>query len=167
MKKFSDWHFLAIIAIFYFFIFFLDANLFWKSFIFSCKLLLKIIPIFIFIFILMVIVNRYVKNDFILEHMRGNKIKSWFYVIIGGILSTGPIYMWYPLLKDLRKKGIKNGEIACFLYNRSIKPTYLPLIIFYFGWWYVLILTVMMISASLLQAFIIGKILPELPSTGQ
>ncbi len=108
----------------------------------------------------MVIVNRYMSNAFIIKHIRGNKIKAWFYIIIGGILSTGPMYMWYPLLKDLREKGMNNGEVACFLYNRSIKPAYLPLIVIYFGLKYTIILTLLIIIFSLLQAFIIEKIVP-------
>ncbi len=161
MKKFSAWHFLGIMTLIYISLFFLNPGLFWTSFNFFLKILLEIAPIFIVIFVLMFVVNAYMKNDFILKHMRGNKVKSWFYIIIGGLFSTGPMYMWYPLLKELKEKGITNGEIACFLYNRAIKPSYFPLIIFYFGWLYSIILTVLMIIASLVQGFIIGKIVPE------
>lgn len=160
MKKFSAWCFLVIMISTYLVLFFLSPHIFWNSFNSFQKILIKILPIFIFVFVLMVIVNRYMSNEFIIKHMRGNKVKSWIYIIIGGILSTGPMYIWYPLLKNLRNKGITNGEIACFLYNRSIKPAYLPLIIFYFGLKYVTILTIIMVAMSLVQAFVIEKILP-------
>ena len=141
-------------------LFFIAPNIFSTSFGFFKKILIKVLPIFIFIFVLMVVVNRYINNNFIIKHIRGNKIVSWFYIIMGGILSTGPLYMWYPLLKDLRDKGISNGEIACFLYNRSIKPAYFPLIILYFGLKYVTILTFVMIVISIVQAIIIDRFIP-------
>ncbi len=160
MKKLNAWHFLILMVLIYAALFFFRPHIFFSSFNFFTKLFIKILPIFIFVFVLMVAVNRYMSNDFIIKHMRGNKIKSWFFVIIGGILSTGPMYIWYPLLKDLRNNGINNGEIACFLYNRSIKPAYLPLIILYFGLKYAAILTFVMIAVSLLQAFIMEKMVP-------
>ncbi|NIA18352.1 MAG: hypothetical protein GWO79_00525 [Actinobacteria bacterium] len=160
MKKFTAWHLLIFMIMIYAVFFFVSPYIFWSSFNFFEKIIIKILPIFALVFALMVVVNRYMSNQFIIKHMRGNKIKSWFYIIIGGILSTGPIYMWYPLLKDLRDKGISNGEIACFLYNRSIKPAFLPLIILYFGLKYVAILTLVMIAMSIVQAVIIEKTAP-------
>ncbi len=160
MKKSKSWHFLILMVLLYAVLFFAWPQIFWHSFNFFIKILVKILPIFALVFVLMVIVNRYISNDFIIKHIRGNKIKSWLYIIIGGILSTGPMYMWYPLLKNLRDKGINNGEIACFLYNRSIKPAYLPLIILYFGLKYAAILTLLMILMSLVQAFVVEKITP-------
>ena len=65
--------------------------------------------------------------------------------------------MWYPLLADLKSKGLNSGLIACFLYNRAIKIPFLPLMIFYFSLKYVLILTVVMVFMSVIQALIINK----------
>jgi hypothetical protein len=48
----------------------------------------------------------------------------------------GPIYAWYPLLKELREKGAANSLIAIFLGNRAVKPFLLPIMISYFGWVY-------------------------------
>ena len=81
------------------------------------------------------------------------------FVIIGGILSSGPIYMWYPLLADLKHKGLSYGLIACFLYNRAIKIPLLPLAIIYFSWRYLFILTFVMIFMSILQGLIINKLM--------
>jgi uncharacterized membrane protein YraQ (UPF0718 family) len=67
--------------------------------------------------------------------------------------------MWYPLLSDLQKKGVKNSFIATFLYNRAIKPALLPLIIFYFGLAFTIVLTIVMIIASVFQGLIVEKIL--------
>jgi len=75
------------------------------------------------------------------------------------VLSTGPIYMWYPLLADLKNKGLSYGLIACFLYNRGIKITLLPIAIFYFGWKYVLVLSLAMIFVSIIQGILLNKLI--------
>jgi len=69
--------------------------------------------------------------------------------LVAGIISMGPIYAWYPLLKNLREKGAGTCPIAIFLYSRSIKPFLLPVMIAYFGWVYVGILTVLTVFASI------------------
>ena len=78
--------------------------------------------------------------------------------ICTGILSHGPIYAWYPLLRDLRDQGMKSSLIAVFLYNRAIKIPLLPLIIYYFAIPFVAILTGYMIIASIVQAQIVQMI---------
>jgi len=69
--------------------------------------------------------------------------------LVAGIISAGPIYAWYPLLKDLKEQGAADGPIAVFLYNRAVKPFLLPVMIGCFGWRYVLVLTVLMMLASI------------------
>lgn len=61
----------------------------------------------------------------------------------------GPIYAWYPLLKELREKGAGLFPIAVFLYCRAVKPFLLPIMISYFGWQYVIILTVLTVLGSI------------------
>ena len=145
----------------YIYLFITNAQNYNKTIKVLTNLTLKIIPIFILIFVLMAITNYFITTKFILKHLTGKGIKKWIFTIIGGILSSGPIYMWYPLLANLRKKGISNGLIACFLYNRSVKIPLLPLMILYFGWKYILILTITMIIASIIQGIIIDKLLTQ------
>jgi uncharacterized membrane protein YraQ (UPF0718 family) len=75
-----------------------------------------------------------------------------------GIISTGPIYAWYPLLKDLREKGADNTFVAIFLGNRAVKPFLLPIMISYFGWIYVLILTVLTVLGSVAVGYTVGAL---------
>ena len=75
---------------------------------------------------------------------------------VAGIISTGPIYAWYPLLKDLREKGAGESSIAKFLYNRAVKPFLLPVMIGYFGWLYVVILTILTVLASVVVGFFVS-----------
>lgn len=73
--------------------------------------------------------------------------------LVAGIISAGPIYAWYPLLKDLKEQGAADGPIAVFLYNRAVKPFLLPVMIGYFGWRYVVVLTFLMILGSILLGY--------------
>ncbi len=51
-----------------------------------------------------------------------------------GIISMGPIYAWFPLLKSLREKGASDFHLANFLGSRAVKPVLVPLMVAYFGW---------------------------------
>ncbi len=82
--------------------------------------------------------------------------KAAFYAMGAGIISMGPVYAWYPLLKNLRDKGIGNGLIAIFIGGRAIKPAYMPLMVSIFGWQYVVLLTLFTIAGSLLAGCLVG-----------
>jgi uncharacterized membrane protein YraQ (UPF0718 family) len=87
---------------------------------------------------------------------RKSGIKGWVIAVIGGILSSGPVYLWYPLLSDLRSSGLKNSLIAVFLYNRAIKIPLLPVMVAYFSWTFVIILSVYMVAFSILNGLAVG-----------
>lgn len=154
----GKWYFLVIIILAYFFIYIINFGLFSSSLNFFLNLLVKIIPIFVIIFFLMIFVNYFITSEFILKHFKKDKgIKKWVFVVIGGILSSGPIYMWYPLLSDLKERGVSEGLIACFLYNRAIKIPLFPLAIVYFGLKFIIILSLVVIFGSVIQGIIINK----------
>jgi len=159
----GTWYFLIIVILIYLILFILKQDLFLQSLNFFYKIILKIIPVFVIVFILMALSNYFITPKFIIKHLKEKGIKKWFFVIIGGILSSGPIYMWYPLLGDLKNKGLKPGLIACFLYNRAIKVPLLPIAIFYFGLKYVLILSLVMIFISILQGILLNKLMEVAP----
>lgn len=151
--------FLIIMLVLYFVLFIISQTLFYSTLSFFGEIILEIIPIILIVFVLMVLTNYFITPEFILKHIREKGIRKWFYVIIGGILSAGPIYLWYPLLADLKHKGLSHGLIACFLYNRAIKLPLLPLAILYFGWKYVLVLGFVMIIMSVIQGILIDKVM--------
>ena len=152
-------YFLIGILIVYLILFFVRQDLFSSSINFFYDIILKIIPVFILVFILMTITNYFITPKFVIKHLKEKGVKKWFFVIIGGILSTGPIYMWYPFLADLKKKGLNYGLIACFLYNRAIKIPLLPLAIIYLTWQYIFVLSFVMIFVSIIQGIIINKLM--------
>jgi len=155
----TSWYFLFAVIIIYVIIACVNLTLFSSSLVFFYKLIIRIVPIFVLIFILMTITSLFITPQFITRHFREPGIKKWIFVIIGGILSTGPIYMWYPLLADLREKGVNNGFIAAFLYSRAIKIPLLPVIIFYFSLKYIIALTVVMIGFSVIQGITVNKMM--------
>ena len=114
------------------------------------------------VFILMLALNLFKKPAQIIKFLgRGAGIKGVILSATAGIISTGPIYAWYPLLKDLREKGAGNSFMAIFLGNRAIKPPLLPIMISYFGWVYVLILTIFTILASIVAGYAVGALAKE------
>ena len=160
LKQLSfDKHFLILVGALYLVLFALYPDIFYQSLGFSGKIFLKIIPVFAFVFVLMALVNYFVTRNWVLKHLRGKGVKKWIFAVIGGVISTGPIYVWYPLLSDLKGKGASDGLITCFLYNRSVKLPLLPIAIYYFGWPFILILISVMIIVSVFQGKIMEKIL--------
>jgi len=147
----GSWYFLIAVVLAYGAFLIFDSAVFFTGLNFFNKIILRIIPVFLLVFVLMALSNYFITPKFVTRHLKRGGIKKWFFVILGGILSSGPVYMWYPLLADLRKKGLSYGFIACFLYNRAIKIPVLPIIIFYFGWKYVITLSFVMIFISIIQ----------------
>jgi uncharacterized membrane protein YraQ (UPF0718 family) len=120
------------------------------------------------VFILMLVLNLFLKPAQIVKFLgREAGVKGVILSAAAGIISAGPIYAWYPLLKDLREKGAGNTFLAIFLGNRAVKPFLLPIMISYFGWIYVLILTVFTLLGSILVGYFVGalvKVESSLPS---
>jgi len=108
----------------------------------------------------MVGLNLFLKPLHLANALRtGAIIRQTLLAAFAGIVSVGPIYAWYPMLKDLREKGANYSLIAVFLVNRAVKPFLLPVMVSMFGWIYVLILTILTVAGSFLVGFVIGALL--------
>ncbi len=130
-----------------------------SSLIYSYNLLLRLIPTLFLVFLIMGLFNFFIKPKHLVKYLGKTKpFRAWLISSILGIISSGPIYIWYPLLSEAKDKGVTNSSITIFLYNRAVKPALLPLMIFYFGWLYVLVLTSVMILVGGLNGFIVEKI---------
>jgi len=125
----------------------------------ALSLLAKILPVMACVFVLMILVNLFISPQTVVRYVgKTSGPKRWVAAIAGGIISTGPIYLWYALLKELMQQGMSKGVVAAFLYARAIKPFILPLMVYYFGWKYTAILTAVMIFVSLLQGLLVEKL---------
>ena len=114
------------------------------------------------VFILMLLLNLFLKPTQIARFLgKGSGIKGVLLPAAAGIVSAGPIYVWYPLLKELRGKGAGNSPIVIFLYNRAVKPFLLPVMIAYFGWEYAVILTLLTILGSIPIGYCVSVLMKE------
>jgi uncharacterized membrane protein YraQ (UPF0718 family) len=84
--------------------------------------------------------------------------RGWLIALAAGILSAGPIYAWYPLLAELRAKGMRASTAAVFLYARAIKLPLLPLLFHYFGTAYSVVLSLWLAGFALLSGFVMERI---------
>lgn len=158
-NKHGGAYFLSLVLLLYFVLFLFEPEKIRESLMVSGNIFLQIAPWFFLIILLMGTINYFVKPKTVLKYVgKGSGIKGWFLAISTGILSHGPIYAWYPLLRDLRNQGMKTGLVAVFLYNRSIKIPLLPFMVYYFKIPFVIILTGYIIIASIIQGLIIQKI---------
>lgn len=162
-KKFSGWHFLSIIISLYLITMIFSFEKMISALNMTKNILGEVAPVFIVIIVLMIFTNYFAKNKKITKFLTKQKgWKGWIVAIIAGTISSGPIYMWYPLLKDLKKEGLRTGLIATFLYNRSIKIQFIPLIITYFGLTYTIVLTMTIMFISVVQGWVVEKIINKI-----
>jgi len=162
-KKIKVGHiFLIIVIAFYILLFLFNAEFVKQALAFFVDICCKIVPILALVFIFMLLSNLFLNTKKVVKYV-GYKsgIKGWLISIAGGILSSGPIYVWYPLLGNLQKKGMKNSLIVTFLYNRAVKIPLIPVMIYYFGVLFTLVLTIYMIIFSILNGFIVEKLLKK------
>lgn len=156
--KLQGMYFLTIVIILYVIFFVFQPNRAYTTLKTSGALLIQIVPVLVLVIVCMGITNYFVKSRKILKYTsKESGIKGWLVAVSAGILSHGPIYVWYPLLKELRDHGMKNGLIAAFLYNRAIKIPLLPLMIYYFGPMFVLVLLIYMVIASVIEGNTIDR----------
>jgi len=152
--------FLALVIILYLVLALVNFSLAKQSFLEFLKLLKKIFPIFSLVLFFMFITGLFFNARKITKSLGKNAgLKGWLISIIGGILSTGPSYMWYPLLSELKANGMRDAFIVAFFYNRAVKISILPMMIYYFGLSFVIVLTFYMILFSIINGILMEKFL--------
>ena len=121
----------------------------------TLSLLSKILPILVVVIVINFIINKYLKEEKVVKYLGKDSGKlGIFYAVIVGILIGGPPYILYPLLKDLKNKGMKDSLIAIFLYNRNVKIPFLPVMIYYFGLTFTIIISIYIIIFSLISGIL-------------
>jgi len=158
-KSYAGWYFLLIVLIAYIVTLLISNTLAQSALDLFADIILKVAPILLVVFIFTTLINYFVTPKILIRHLgKKSGAKGWIVSIIAGIISTGPIYMWYPLLNDLQKQGMRNGLIAAFLYNRAVKLPLLPMLILYFGYAYAIVLLSVMVIISVFQGMLIEKL---------
>ena len=107
--------------------------------------------------IMMVVLNRFLSPAVVTLFLGRNAgLKGIFLSSLAGILSMGPVYAWYPLLKNLRDKGATDFHLANFIGNRSVKPVLLPVLIVYWGWYFTSLFVLVSLAGALIAACIVS-----------
>jgi uncharacterized membrane protein YraQ (UPF0718 family) len=157
--KHYDFYFLVSVIFLYLLLSFFDPESVYNSLKATGNIFIQIIPILLFVIIFTALIDYFLHPKAVAKYVgEGSGIKGWFLAISAGIISHGPIYIWYPLLKDLRDQGMRSGLIAAFLYSRAIKIPLLPLMAYYFGLLFVVVLLPYVVIASLIEGKIIELI---------
>ncbi|MBN1134463.1 MAG: hypothetical protein JXA38_06070 [Methanosarcinaceae archaeon] len=159
MKQYS---FVGIIIAIYLMVYLKFPSLFYESVLETYSILLRVIPILALVFVFIFLFNLFIKPDKIRMHFGQQAgTRGWIFSIVAGILCVGPVYVWYPLLSDLREKGMRTSFLSTFLYNRSIKLPLIPIMMHYFGFTYTLIFTLYIIIASVVVGYITELIVDD------
>lgn len=162
LKIGGGWIFLAIVCLLYIITAIINIDVLRESYYFLKIILIQVVPVLFIVFLFMYLSNLFLSSKKVVRYLgSGSGWEGWFFAIIFGIMSSGPIYMWYPLLSDLKAKGMKNSLMAVFLYNRAVKIPLMPMILLYFGWPFLAVMTVLMIFFSVINGFIVGKLVPS------
>ena len=144
--------FLSFIVAFYVILGIIDFELVGNALSLLGRLILRILPVLIVVFGIMFLTNLFLgAKDIVRILGKGSGLRGWIFAISGGIISSGPIYMWYPLLSDLKERGMRDSLIAAFLYNRAIKIPLIPMMVLYFGWTFTIVLSIYMVLFSMIN----------------
>jgi uncharacterized membrane protein YraQ (UPF0718 family) len=153
--------FLGMVFI-YFIIYLFSKYLIIDALIKTIATFLKILPILGIVFIIMIISNLYIKKGNIKKYL-GNEsgLRGWIFAILAGIFIAGAPYVLYPLLSNLKKQGMSDSLLAVFLYNRNVKIPFFPISVFYFGFTYTVIISLLIIIFSVFNGILVGKMTSE------
>ena len=161
-KGSGGWIFLFVVILVYGVTALADTDLTLRSVSAFVRMLEQVLPVLVIVFILIFLLNLLLEPEWVKRYLgRESGIKGWLSVVISGILSVGPVYPWYALLRELRTKGMRTSLVAAFLYSRSIKLPVLPMLIHYFGLAYTLALTAYLIVFSVITGLIMGKLVND------
>ncbi|MCK5286038.1 MAG: permease [Candidatus Pacebacteria bacterium] len=133
-----------------------DFSIVKEAFFDFLAMFIQMIPILAFVFVLMAIVNFYFTPERIKKHLgESSGIKGWIYTMLSGIIISGHAYIFFPLLKDLKDHGMKDSLLAVFLYSKNIKIPFLPVMVYYFGLSFTIVLTIYTAIFSILNGFVV------------
>ncbi|MDD3262580.1 MAG: hypothetical protein PHR61_01930 [Candidatus Absconditabacteria bacterium] len=155
----GNWLFLLMVAFLYILTIVFDFSssiIILKTF---GKMFVEILPTLLLISLFIFLFNILVSSKKVTSYLKkGGYFKKIIFSVVFGIASSGPIYLWYGLLRDLHKIGLTLGHIAAFSYARAIKIPMLPIMILYFGIKFSLLFIVVLFFFAFVQGFIVDFI---------
>lgn len=159
MKKYFNWIFFALVCLIYIVLYFLNPHATMQALTEAFSILKTIAPVIAIVYILMTILNKFIKPKTLQKHLSKLKgTKGWLIALFAGVLSHGSSYMWYPLIQSFRENGIKDGFVVAFLYARAIKIPWLALMVSYFGITFTILLSLYIVLGAFIQGLIVNKL---------
>jgi uncharacterized membrane protein YraQ (UPF0718 family) len=155
----GGWLFLAVVVSAYGLMGLTDPESTTQALTFFLRVMWQVLPVLGLVFILLFITNLFLDPKWIKRYLgKGAGLKGWVAAVFGGILSIGPIYVWYAVLSELHAKGMRTALIATFLYSRAVKLPLLPLMVHYFGVTYTLVLCVYLVLFAGINGILVEKL---------
>ena len=161
------WWFLAAVAALYALCAVLAPELAARALAHAGRALRHMLPVLALVFVLLFVFDLLLSPQRIAQQLgRPGGARGSLIALAAGILSAGPIYAWYPLLAELRTKGMRASTAAVFLYARAIKLPLLPLLFHYFGAAYSVVLSLYLAVFALLSGFIMERLARDAEPAG-
>ncbi len=150
--------FLAVVVGLYLVTALLDYETFMAAVQTFIGIMLQILPVLALVFVLIFLVDLFIRPQAIARHLGYESgIKGWLLAMVAGIIATGPVYVWYSMLADFQEKGMRIAFSGVFLYMRSVKLPFIPLMIYYFGGAFTAVVTFYLIVFSILAGICCEK----------
>ena len=161
-KNHRSWWFLLAVVVLHIGVSQTNPALSEESLGYFLKVMKHLIPAFGIIFLLLWLFNLFVRP----KQIRGwlgkqSGSKGWMFSILAGVLTMGRMYLWYPLLGDLKKQGMRTSLLTAFLYSRAVKIPMLPFMVHYFGSLYSALFVLNVLIFSFLSGIIMERVCPS------
>jgi uncharacterized membrane protein YraQ (UPF0718 family) len=158
-RGWGGWWFLLSVILLHLGVYLTNRTLSGQSLSYFHDMLQRLLPAFGLMFLLLWLFNLFGRPRHLIRRLtRQHAAKAWLLSIAGGVLSMGPMVLWYPLLKELRGQGMHGSLLAAFLYSRAIKIPMLPVMMHYFGALYTGLFVVNILLFSILNGALMAYI---------
>ncbi|MBC8391043.1 MAG: hypothetical protein H8E17_00535 [Deltaproteobacteria bacterium] len=158
----TGWKFCIGVFVVYGIVAVFDIHVARVSFLNFLGMFLKILPILGVVFMVMIAVNLYFTPKRTQKYLgKESGATGWIYAIVAGIFISGPPYVLYPLLGEMKKRGMRNSLLAVLLYNRNVKIPFIPAMIYYFGLKFTVFISLYIIIFSVLNGKLIEALAGE------
>ncbi|MEA3275135.1 MAG: permease [Pseudomonadota bacterium] len=119
----------------------------------------RLLPLLGVMFLLLWLFNLFVKPQQVVRRLgQQSGPRGWMLAVLGGVISMGPMYLWYPMLGELRRQGLRSALAAAFLYSRAVKIPMLPFMVHYFGGLYTGLFVLSILLFSILSGLLLEQI---------
>ena len=161
---YGGWWFLLAVLILHLGVCIIEPTFSTESLDYFVKTLYKLLPTFGLMFLLLWLFNLFANPQQISRYLGLHSgLKGWMFATAAGIISMGSMYLWYPLLQDLKANGMRTSLLVSFLYSRAIKIPMLPFMVHYFGILYTVIFVFNIVLFSIASGLMMECIVMKTP----